>query len=228
MKIFGYCRVSTIKQKLERQEQNIKEVYPEAILFREEFSGRTLDRPQYILLRQIASKGDKIVFDSVSRMSRNAEEGYQEYMTFWENGITLEFLNEPHLNTDFFTRQLKSMEFNVDVDKTFEPLIEGIKKTLQNIIKGQIKIGFEQSEKEVNDLSKRTKEALAVLKEKGKELGRPKRRIPETIKKDIIENYILSRKKKGKDFMEVYKISKPTFYIWLREIKGEMGNDNQY
>lgn len=228
MKVFGYCRVSTIKQKLERQEQNIKEVYPEAILFKEEFTGRTLDRPQYILLKQVVNSGDKIIFDSVSRMSRNAEEGYQEYMTFWENGITLEFLNEPHLNTDFFSRQLKSMEFNVDVDKTFEPLIEGIKKTLQNIIKGQIKIGFEQSEKEVNDLSKRTKEALAVVRQNGKKLGRPKRVIPETVKKDIIENYILSRKKKHTDFLEVYKISRTTFFEYLKEIKGEMGNDNQY
>ena len=228
MKIFGYCRVSTVKQSLQRQIDNIKELYPEAIILTEEYTGKTLERPKYILLKQIINSGDKIVFDSVSRMSRNAEEGYGDYMTFWENGIILEFLNEPHLNTDFFTKQLDIMNFNLKVGETFEPLIQGIKKTLKNIISGQIKIGFEQSEKEVTDLSKRTKEALAVLKKNGKRLGRPERRIPETIKKDIIENYILSRKKKGKDFMEVYKISKPTFYIWLREIKGEMGNDNQY
>ena len=228
MKIFGYCRVSTAKQSLQRQIDNIKEIYPDAIILTEEYTGKTIERPKYILLKQIINSGDKIVFDSVSRMSRNAEEGYGDYMAFWENGVILEFLNEPHLNTEFFTKQLDMMNFNLKVGETFEPLIQGIKETLKNIISGQIKIGFEQSEKEVTDLSKRTKEALAVLKKNGKRLGRPERRIPETIKKDIIENYILSRKKKGKDFMEVYKISKPTFYIWLREIKGEMGNDNQY
>ncbi len=226
MKIFGYCRVSTAKQSLQRQIDNIKEIYPDAIILTEEYTGKTIERPKYILLKQIINSGDKIVFDSVSRMSRNAEEGYGDYMAFWENGVILEFLNEPHLNTEFFTKQLDVMNFNLKVGETFEPLIQGIKETLKNIISGQIKIGFEQSEKEVTDLSKRTKEALAVLKKNGKRLGRPERRIPETIKKDIIENYILSRKKKGKDFMEVYKISKPTFYIWLREIKGEMGNDN--
>lgn len=228
MKIFGYCRVSTAKQSLERQIENIKELYPEAIILTEEYTGKTIERPKYILLKQIINSGDKIVFDSVSRMSRNAEEGYNDYMSFWENGIILEFLNEPHLNTEFFTKQLDLMNFNLKVGDTFEPLIQGIKKTLKNIISGQIKIGFEQSEKEVTDLSKRTKEALAVLKKNGKKLGRPKRVIPETIKKDIIENYILSRKKKHTDFLEVYKISRTTFFEYLKEIKGEMGNDNQY
>lgn len=228
MKVFGYCRVSTAKQSLQRQIDNIKSLYPDAIILAEEYTGKTIERPQYTLLKRIISQGDKVVFDSVSRMSRNAEDGYSDYMAFWENGIILEFLNEPHLNTDFFTKQLDLMNFNLKVGETFEPLIQGIKQTLKNIISGQIKIGFEQSEKEVTDLSKRTKEALAVLKRNGKVLGRPKRVIPEVIKQDILDNYLLSRKKMYKDFLETYKISKTTFFTYVKEIKGELENDNQY
>ena len=38
-KIFGYCRISTPKQKLEHQVQNILKEYPNAIIVQETFSG---------------------------------------------------------------------------------------------------------------------------------------------------------------------------------------------
>ena len=220
MRVFGYCRISTAKQNIERQKRNLKELYPDIILFEEIYTGTTTDRPQYNLVKKLVNAGDKIVFDSISRMSRNADEGYQDYMEFWEKGVTLEFINEPHLNSDFFTQQLNSMNFNLEVGETFEPLIEGIKKTLKNIINGQIKIGFEQSEKEVKDLSERTKQGLVTAKLNGKIVGRPRREIPEGILIDIKENYINSRKKKVKDFLETYKISKSTFYNYLGDIEG--------
>lgn len=219
MKIFGYCRISTIKQNIERQKRNLSEAYPQIILLEEKFTGTTTDRPKYNFLKQIVNPGDKIVFDSISRMSRNSDEGYNDYMSFWENGIWLEFLNEPHLNTEFFNSQLKAFEkFDVNIDKTFEPLIEGIKKTMANIIKGQIKIGFDQAEKEVKDLQERTKQGLMTAKLKGKTIGRPKK-ISDDIIQDIKENYINSRKKSVKDFLMEYKISKATFYNWLKEVE---------
>ena len=48
--IYGYCRVSTPKQSLERQEKNIKSLYPEAIIYSDTYSGRTSDRPKYQIL----------------------------------------------------------------------------------------------------------------------------------------------------------------------------------
>ena len=41
-KIYGYCRVSTKSQKLERQIDNISKAYPTAILFKEKFTGVSL------------------------------------------------------------------------------------------------------------------------------------------------------------------------------------------
>ena len=52
-------------------------------------------------MKQIRA-GDTIVFDSVSRMSRNAEEGFKDYKTLYESGIILIFLNEPLINTSIF------------------------------------------------------------------------------------------------------------------------------
>ena len=35
MRVFGYCRISTAKQNIERQKRNLKELYPDIILFEE-------------------------------------------------------------------------------------------------------------------------------------------------------------------------------------------------
>ena len=45
MCIYGYCRISTATQSLERQESNIKALYPEAVICKEVFTGTKLERP---------------------------------------------------------------------------------------------------------------------------------------------------------------------------------------
>ena len=53
---------------------------------------------------KILKRGDTVIFDSVSRMNRNAEEGFQLYMELLEKGINLEFINEPYINTDYYKK----------------------------------------------------------------------------------------------------------------------------
>ena len=45
---------------------------------------------------------DIIVFDSVSRMSRDAEEGFELYERLFNKGVELVFLKEPHINTSTY------------------------------------------------------------------------------------------------------------------------------
>ena len=76
---YGYCRISTKQQSMERQIRNIKAAYPNAEIVEETFTGTKIERPAFDSM--IASAKEKkdtgedvtIVFDSVSRMSRNAE-----------------------------------------------------------------------------------------------------------------------------------------------------------
>lgn len=63
--IYGYCRVSTPKQKIDRQVENILREYPDAILVKEAYSGRQIDRPEWNRLLRRLRKGDTIVFDEV-------------------------------------------------------------------------------------------------------------------------------------------------------------------
>lgn len=105
MKIFGYCRISTAHQNIERQVRNILAVYPDAIIVKETYTGTKFQgRKELDKILKHVLPDDKIVFDSVSRMARNAEEGFKEYEELFAKGVILEFLNEPHVNTQVYKK----------------------------------------------------------------------------------------------------------------------------
>ena len=96
MSIYGYCRISTPQQNIERQERNIKAAYPDAVLVSEAYTGTKIERPKWSRLLARVVKGDTIVFDSVSRMSRDAVDGYAAYEDLYSRGVTLVFLRAAH------------------------------------------------------------------------------------------------------------------------------------
>lgn len=103
--IYGYCRISTNKQNIERQVRNILAAYPSAIIVKEVYTGTKFQgRKELDKILKTIRPNDTIVFDSVSRMSRNSDEGYTLYEELFNKGITLVFLKEPHINTDTYKR----------------------------------------------------------------------------------------------------------------------------
>lgn len=147
MKLYGYCRISTHKQNIERQVRNILAAYPDAVIVKEVFTGTKFQgRKELDKILQVVYAGDGIVFDSVSRMSRNAEEGFALYEELYSKGVTLIFLKEPHINTDTYRQALETgiprTGTNVDY------ILEGVNRYLMALAKEQIRLAFEQSEKE--------------------------------------------------------------------------------
>lgn len=176
MKKYGYVRVSTMEQNIERQIKNIKAQYPEAIIIQDEYTGTKMERPAWSKLYPKLKKGDQVVFDSVSRMSRDAEEGFKVYQELYERGCDLIFLKEPHINTTSYREALKG-SITVDVksgDQDTDDLISGIMTALNKFmlakVKADIKKAFDQAEKEVMDLRQRVKEGMAVAKENNERL----------------------------------------------------------
>ena len=107
--VYGYCRISTNKQSIDRQIRNIKASYPEAVIVEEVYTGTKFQgRDKLDKIIKTVKDGDVIVFDSVSRMSRNAEEGMQLYREMFDRGISLVFLKEPHINTDTYKAALSN------------------------------------------------------------------------------------------------------------------------
>ena len=167
--IYGYCRVSTPKQKIERQVENILRSYPDAIIIKEAYSGRYMDRPEWMKLRKLLQAGDTIVFDEVSRMSRNAEEGAEVYQVLFESGIELCFLKEPHIDTATYRKALANLITMTGTNVDF--ILEGINKYLMALAKEQIRLAFGQAEKEVEFLRRRTSEGLRQAKLNGSQIG---------------------------------------------------------
>ena len=106
--IYAYCRISREKQSIERQIRNIKAEYPEALIIQEVYTRTTLNRKEWQKLFNKVKKGDTIVFDSVSRMSGEADEGFNAYENLYNRGVNLVFLKEPHINTEVYKKALES------------------------------------------------------------------------------------------------------------------------
>ena len=106
MKTYGYCRISTGKQNIDRQIRNIKDEYPEAMIVEEIYTGTKMEGKSGWSWLRTSDKGTE--FDSVSRMSRDAEEGFTAYEELYHGGIDLVFLKEPHINTSVYKKAMES------------------------------------------------------------------------------------------------------------------------
>ena len=169
MFVYLYCRCSRKTQKIERQIRNLTALYPQGIIIQEHYTGTTIDRPEWNKLYKKVKKGDKICFDSVSRMSRDAEEGYRTYVELFKRGVELEFINEPLINTSTFKSALQSA---IPMTGTSVDLIlDGVNKFLMELAKEQIKLAFQQSQKEVDDLHIRVSQGIENARLNGKQIG---------------------------------------------------------
>jgi DNA invertase Pin-like site-specific DNA recombinase len=229
--IYGYCRVSTKHQRITRQITNIQEVYPSATIIKEFYTGTTQNRPLWDKLMKQILPDDTIVFDSVSRMSRNATEGFKDYKALFEAGVRLVFLNEPLINTSVFDStknnllEISVQTGNAAVDDYFKGNISLINNLLMSLAEEQIKSAFEQSEKEVQDLHTRISQGMRESKRSGKKIGLEKGTTLTTEKsircKEIIKKHAtdFGGMLSDKEVMMLCKISRNSYYKYKRELK---------
>lgn len=228
--IYGYCRISRKTQNIERQIRNIKNEYPDAHIVQEAFTGTKIyGRKEFIKLINGVKSGDSIVFDSVSRMSRNADDGVTLYFDLLSKGINLIFLKEHYIDTSVYEQnaQDKLPYMGTDEDLIFE----GLNKYFKRLAEKQIRIAFDQAQKEVDDLRERTKEGIKTAKLNGKRVGIERGRKLVT-KKSIKAKELI--KKYNKTFDGTYDneatwkkigISKATFYKYKNEILQELSSE---
>lgn len=223
MSTFGYSRISTPRQSMERQVRNIKAAYPDVVILQEIFTGTTTERKEWRKLVKAVKAGDTIVFDSVSRMARNAGEGFAAYRELYDRGVSLVFLKEPHINTETYKSALQS---NVPLTGTnVDYILEGINRYLMALAEEQIRIAFAQAEKEVSDLHQRTREGIETARLSGKQIGQ-RAGTKLTTKKSVAAKQVIL--KHSKDFGgslsdgEVIKltgVSRNSFYKYKTELK---------
>ena len=224
---YGYARISTKKQSIERQIRNILAAYPNAHIVQEVFTGtKTEGRKEWEKLYKVLKPGDTVIFDEVSRMSRNAEEGYNLYEELFTKGITLVFLKEPHINTDTYKKAINGSVAMTGTNADY--ILEGVNKFLLALAKEQIQLAFTQAEKEVEFLHQRTKEGIETARRNGKQIGGATGRTVVTKKslemKDKMQRYLKEFNGDMTDtqFMKDFHIAKNTFYKYKAQLKEEM------
>ena len=156
---YGYCRISTKKQNIDRQVRNITTIYNDAHIIREIYTGTKFDgRVELDKLLKLVKANDTIVFDSVSRMSRNSNEGCELYESLFYKNINLIFLKEPHINTSVYKDALNNqIDIKLDTgnkptDELMNSIIDALNKFTLDLAKEQIGNDERRFERVVSEL----------------------------------------------------------------------------
>ena len=190
-RVFGYARVSSKEQNLDRQIGRLKQfVLPENILM-DKASGKDLDRPAYQALKGTLGlrAGDTLIITSLDRLSRSKADIRKELQWFQDHGIRLKVLDLP-----------TSL---VEVPEGQEWIVEMIHNILIEVLSSM-------AEQERLLIRKRQSEGIEAAKKKGKHLGRPRMQIPEEFPE------VYAKWKEGqlsaKSAMIMLRMAKTSFY----------------
>lgn len=235
MPVYGYCRISTPQQNIERQVRNIAAAYPAAHIVREVYTGTACrGRQELDKLLHCVQPGDTIVFDCVSRMSRSAEEGCALYEELYRRGVNLCFLKEPHINTDTYKQALQRQigtapeTGSAATDRFVAGVMDALNRYTADLAAEQIRLAFVQAQKEVDDLHQRTREGLMTARLNGRQIGQVPGRKLHVKKAAAAKELILkhSRDFNGTladtDCIKLIGIARNTYYKYKRELRDDM------
>lgn len=224
--IYGYVRISTPTQSKERQFRNILAAAPSVRIFDEAFTGTKMQRPEWSKLVAIVKPGDTIIFDSVSRMSRNADEGVTTYFELMDKGVSLVFLKESYIDTETYKTAV-SQSIAATGNEIADIYIEATNRVIKLLAEKQIRKAFEQAEKEVADLHQRTREGMETARLNGKKIGIEKG-TKLTTKKSIAAKEAIRKHSidfggslSDADCIKLTGISRNSFYKYKKEIREE-------
>ena len=207
-KTFGYVRVSTTDQNIERQLTKMQELgIAERDIFIDRASGKNFNRPQYQAMKSVIRSGDLIYIDALDRLGRNYDEIIREWkeITRAINADIIVLENE----TLFDSRKFKAMNTE---DSKIGSLMEDQFLSLLSYVADQERM----------KLLKRQAEGIAEARKAGKHLGRPKLDLSTLSKeqREVLDaNYEAWKRKEltGVKFMEMLGLRKNSFYKVLRE-----------
>ncbi|MBQ3060805.1 MAG: recombinase family protein [Lachnospiraceae bacterium] len=159
-KIYGYARVSSQEQNLDRQLEQLKLYVKEEYILADKASGKSLERPSYQALKGALGlrTGDTLIITSLDRLSRNKEDIKKELQWFKEKNIRLKILDLP-----------TSM---IEVPEGQEWIVDMITNILVEVLSSM-------AEQERLTIRKRQREGIEAAKKKGKHLGRPRMQMPD-------------------------------------------------
>lgn len=195
---FYYVRVSTKgKQKTDRQiySNELQDFCKrnglngkDIIVMEEKETGKHFERPQYQLLKQVATTGDNILVSSIDRFGRNYIQGRKEFAELINKGVKVYVLNRPMLE-DMYKLNDNMSKFMINFLVDWE---------LMN------------AEEELKRIKNRQEQGIKVAKAQSKHLGRPKSKYPESWEQYYEE--WKAGQRTAKATMDILGLKNTTFY----------------
>lgn len=217
---YSYKRISTDteKQNFNRQIKSLERYAREhdieyLIEFTEEKSAKNFsDRPQFKKLDKILQAGDTVVFKDLSRFTREAENGYKKYMEWIDRGISIVFIDNPTVSSDYIRQMIKTAESQDIVTKT----------AMEGVIKLLLIVELDRAEQQRRYISKAITDGIAASEKKsGRKTGQLDKMTQE-LKSDI-ERYLNDRSVKQIELMNNHHISRNTLKKYIAYVQ-ELGS----
>ncbi len=194
IKVYGYARVSTKDQCLDRQIIALKDFgIKDKDIYLDKISGKDFKRPKYQMMVKRLKEDDILVIHSIDRLGRN----YEEILEEWR----------------ILTKKIKAQIVVLDM-----PLLDTRKKDkdLTGVFLADmvLQILSYVAETERSNIKKRQREGIIAAKQRGVIFGRPKKEKPANYG-DIYDAYIhhgLSSRKAA----SLLGVSQDTFLRWIR------------
>lgn len=195
---FGYVRVSSTSQNLDRQYEAIKPyVTDEKYIYSDKASGKDMDREGFQNLLKAMRTGDTLYIKSIDRLGRNKQQIKDYLQQFKNDGIRVKIIDLPTTMQDVPEGQ----DWVIDM--------------INNII---IEVYTSMAEQERENIKQRQAEGIAVSKAKGKHLGRPVMELPPEWSKLYKE--WKAKRITAVAFMDAIGMKKATFYKKVKEYEG--------
>lgn len=193
--VYGYARVSTREQNLDRQLIALAEFGVEdKLVFADKASGKDFDRPRYRALMRRLREGDVLVVKSIDRLGRDYEEILEEWRTITKKRkAAVVVLDMPLLDT----RENKGDLMGSFVADLVLQLLSYISQT------------------ERDNMLQRQAEGIAAAKARGVRFGRPRKQKPACFPQ-VKADYLGKRVTRGEASMRL-GVSVTTFDKWIRE-----------
>lgn len=200
-KKFGYIRVSSTDQNIDRQMESMLALgIPERDIFVDKQSGRNFDRPKYQALKAHLRQGDVLYIHSLDRFGRNKDQILNEWREITkEIGSDIVVLDMPLLDTT----QYKGMS-------GLETLITDIVLQLLSYF----------AEEERIKIKVRQAEGIAVAKKKGKHIGRPKAEMPADFM-SVYTDWKNGSIPTAVEAMKMLNLTKSTFYKFVNLVENK-------
>ena len=170
-KIFGYIRVSSKEQNLDRQIDSLKQYVPnERDIFADKLSGKDFNRPAYQTLKMMVRPGDTIYIHEMERLGRNKEEIKNELEYFKGKGVYIRILNLPTTLIDY-------SQFDSKLQKMLMEMVNNI----------LIEVLATMAETERDNIRKRQREGIDAAKKREAKFGRPTKDFPPCWQEDKLK-----------------------------------------